>query len=97
LKRLITYDAKTKTITLNKAEGSYTSKFSKVKLVMVGFEDVSKTIKVGGKKATSGSERFSYLSAISKFDPITAAGKVDDIAAQTVVFDNTKDEVKVQW
>lgn len=97
LKRLISYDAKTKTITLSKVEGSYTSKFSKVKLVLVGFDDLSKSLKVGAKKTSPGSERFSYLSAISKFDPITAAGKVDDIAAQTVVFDNTKEEVKIQW
>ncbi|MDN4164094.1 glycoside hydrolase family 31 protein [Cytophagales bacterium LB-30] len=95
--RDIRYDAKTKSITLAKPEGKFASKYSKVKLVLVGFEDLSKTAKVGGKKATVAKDNLSYLKAISKFDPIGAAGKVEGIPTQTISFDNSSSEIKVQW
>ncbi len=59
-KREITFDPINKSISLSPVEGSFTSKYHKIKLVFHGFSDGLKCLKINGKKLSSDKQNGVY-------------------------------------
>lgn len=89
-KRDMTYDAAKKTITLNQPQGSLSSKFNYLKIVLTGFDDVN-TIKIGSKILNLSNELVSHLTPISRFDPQGLSNPVEGYMGKSTVIinDNT--------
>lgn len=96
-KRTISYDPVKKEISFEKAEGSFSSHFTEIKLVLHGFEDVEKTIKVDNKKINITKEFNSFMKPLSHFDPIGSAGAPEGDQVQTLKFANSNGKVTVKW
>jgi alpha-glucosidase len=94
-KRTITYDAAKKQITFAKAEGSATSKFKRIKLMMHGFANQS--IKVNNKAMKSGSEFYNFLAPISRFDPQGSSNAPEGRNVQSLMVDNSSNAFTLNY
>jgi alpha-glucosidase len=92
-KRLITYDAIKKVITINKAEGNYTSKFTKLKLVFHGFID---TDQINAGKSLQD-DIVSFLNPVSKFDPQGAFNAMEGYKVKSVVIQNATNKIEIKY
>ncbi len=95
-KRTITYDPANKTIVFDKAEGSLTSKFNTVKLVLHGFGNGA-TIKLNGKQNALNDDFISFLTPISKFDPQGSANPVVGENVKSVFVKNRNDRFLINY
>ncbi|MEO6150638.1 MAG: glycoside hydrolase family 31 protein [Mucilaginibacter sp.] len=95
-KRVITYNAATKSITFGKAQGSVTSKFKYVRLYLHGFGD-NTVIKAGGKQTTSKTEFVSFINPISKFDPTGVPNPVEGSNTRALTVANTGGEFIINY
>ncbi|WP_158797095.1 glycoside hydrolase family 31 protein [Pedobacter sp. L105] len=89
-KRTISYDPVKRSITFEKAEGTFTSKFNHLKLVFHGFAK-------GDKLNKTNDETLSFLSAISKFDPQGTANGVEGTAVKTMTLNNSSGKFAVTY
>jgi alpha-glucosidase len=94
-KRTITYDAAKKQITFAKAEGSATSKFKRIKLMMHGFANQS--MKVNNKAIKPGSEFYNFLAPISRFDPQGSSNAPEGRNVQTMMVDNSSNAFTINY
>ncbi len=94
-KRTMTYNATKKQITLGQVDGSVTSKFKHIKLMLHGFDGTS--IKVNGKSARSAQEFSSVLTPISKFDPTGTANSAEGKNVQTLLIDNGSKAITLNY
>ena len=92
-KREISYDAAASKITFGKAEGSLNSKFTKLKIILHGFDNSS--VKVNGNQTIVNNDYFSYLLPISKFDPQGAAGTADAEKVKSMVINNDSNALSI--
>ena len=91
-RRTIQYDPAAGTLTLNKPEGSYGSHFHHIALVLHGFDELT-SVKDNstGASLMVQDNRFSFLSAISRFDVQGGVTQTDSCPIKMVVFDNKND------
>ena len=74
------------------------SKFSTIRLLLHGFENLGHLV-VNGQKLGPSKEEYRFVAPISKFDPLGAT-KGEDLkitALQFIEFEHTHDEVKITW
>lgn len=95
-KRNMIYDGPSNTLTLEKAEGSFTSKFRHIALVLHGFGDQSQVTVNDAVVALQKTTTY-LLSPISKFDPQGQAKAADGSNTLTLVIRNSAEKVKVQF
>lgn len=89
-KRKITYDPAKRCVIVDKAEGTFKSKFNNLKFVFHGFSATDKLSK--GKE-----EQISFLNRISKFDPQGNANAVEGTAVKSVVLNNSSDKLIITY
>jgi len=94
-KRAIEYNAANKTITFNKVEGSFTSKFHSIKLVMHGFG--TSTVKINGQQTNLNDDFSALLNALSKFDPQGSARAADGERVKSIVVKNDNGQFTVAY
>lgn len=92
--RTITYDPAQQTLTLQKPQGSYSSQFHHIKLVLHGF-DGKQRITVNGTSTTVNSGPFSFLSPISRFDPQGSFIPAESCPVQVATFANGNELLNV--
>lgn len=94
-KRLIAYDPQNQTVSFDKKEGAFDSRFRMIKLVMHGFSAADlKNITVNGKIKTVRNEPIRLFTSNFSFADY---GPFDVKNVLTVSFPNNDDEIKVQW
>ncbi|MFD2245397.1 glycoside hydrolase family 31 protein [Pontibacter ruber] len=95
-KRTISYDPKKKTITFDKTDGSFKSKFNNVKVVLHGFDAKTK-YKFNGRKADVQDDLASFLAPISRFDPQGTSNPVEGYKVKNVVVKNSNDTFTISY
>ncbi len=89
-KRTITFDPSKRSLTFEKAEGSFRSKFNYLKVVFHGFNKEDKLNKTSG-------ETISFLSSISKFDPQGRANPMEGTKVRSLTIDNTSNKFAITY
>jgi alpha-glucosidase len=92
-KRTIRYDDR---LTLEKAEGNFTSKFNNIKLILHGF-DALQQVKVNGDVQSLQSSGINFLTPISRFDPQGGYAAPDICRVFTVSIKNSADRIVVEF
>jgi len=95
-KRIISYNPAANTITFDKVEGSLTSKFKNIKLVLHGF-NAATTVKLNGNQATLNDDFISFLTPISKFDPQGAANSIEGERVKSILFKNESNTISINY
>ncbi|EHQ30625.1 glycoside hydrolase family 31 protein [Mucilaginibacter paludis] len=95
-KRAITYDAAKNTIVFAKAEGTLTSKFKNIKLMLHGFAN-STSFKMNGAKMSITDDFVSFLTPISKFDPQGNANTAEGEKVKSIVIKNINDQFSINF
>jgi len=91
-KRTITYNPTTNTLSFGKVEGSFKSKFNKLKIVFTGFGNLT-GLKVAGKQTATNNEFISFLTPISKFNPQSDATNIEGYDGKSVIINNGNGEM----
>lgn len=94
-KRKISFNPASSKIEFEKTDGSYTSKFNQIKLILHGFDKTS--LSVNGNSQNLKTEYISMLNPISKFDPIGNEGKKDVSKCSVVTFKNDSGNISVSY
>ena len=94
-KRTISYDPTTNKITFDATEGSLSSKFNNIALVLHGWSNAS-SLSVNGANMQFQKTFTSMLNPLSKFDPIGNAGAAEGSNTFTTVFKNEGGKITVQ-
>jgi len=92
-KRTIRYDHQ---LILDKATGSYTSKFSNIKMILHGFGSLQQ-VKVNGGVQPIQSSGISFLSPISRFDPQGGYATTAVCQVQALSIKNSADRIVVEF
>lgn len=92
--RKISYHPADKKIILEKADGSYVSRFHHIKLLLHGF-DGQKRVSVNGSMVPLASTGYSFLSPISRFDPQGSSIPAESCTVQQATFDNGNQLINV--
>ncbi|MBC9911061.1 TIM-barrel domain-containing protein [Chitinophaga varians] len=92
--RTITYDPAQQTLTLQKPQGSYSSQFHHIKLILHGF-DSKQRVTVNGSTAAVSANPFSFLSPISRFDPQGSFIPAESCPVQVATFANSNELLNV--
>jgi alpha-glucosidase len=92
--RKISYHPADKKIILEKADGSYVSRFHHIKLLLHGFGD-QKSITVNGSALPLIATGYSFLSPISRFDPQGSSIPAERCTVQQATFDNGNQLINV--
>ena len=95
-KRAISYNAAQNTITFDKVEGSLTSKFHQMKLVLHGFGS-SSAIKLNGKQTNLNDEFISFINPISRFDPQGDSNPVEGQNVKSMVIKNDNAKISISY
>ena len=92
-KRNINYNPANRTVTFNKSEGSFKSKFNALKLIFHGY---FKPDKINGNMQLTD-DIVSFLNPISKFDPQGLKGNQDVIHVKSLVIKNSTDKFTLTY
>ncbi|WP_343667198.1 TIM-barrel domain-containing protein [Chitinophaga sp.] len=92
-KRTIHYDHQ---LVLDKVDGSYTSKFGNISLILHGFGPLQQ-VKVNGGVRPIQSSRINFLSPISRFDPQGGYATTAVCQVQTLSMKNSADRIVVEF
>ena len=92
-KRVITYDPAKKSIIFNKVDGSFSSKFHNIKLIMHGFDP---SLKLTGKQSLND-DYISYLTPLSKFDPQGNENSVIGEKVKSIVITNSPAQFSINY
>jgi alpha-glucosidase len=95
-RRSISFDPVKKSLVLNDAEGSFTSKFKRVKIMLHGFGNMS-ALKVNNSRSGTKNESIFFMNPLPHFDPQGTGGTPEMINVQTVVVDNGKGRISLSW
>ncbi|MEO6406092.1 MAG: TIM-barrel domain-containing protein [Ferruginibacter sp.] len=93
-KRTISYDPANKLISFSAADGSMTSKFNYIALVLHGF-DKGMPLKLDDVSITAKEGRSSMLNPVSKFDPLGTEGNAEGTPIQQVIIKNSSKAMRV--
>ncbi len=95
-KRELKFSGQNRRITFAKPSGAITSRFKEIKLILHGFESIEK-VTVNEASYNLQRESFSFLKAITKFDPMEPGGSVEEKVIKTISFDNTDQIIMISW
>ncbi len=95
-KRLMRFDPAAKQLSIRKKEGSYTSRFRKVQLMLHGFPDGAKFKTSGGDLKVAAAE-INLFDALEKTDPQFVEKMHKPVKVLTAIVNLTDDEVRVSW
>jgi len=95
-KRAIVFNPAKRSLTFNAAEGSYQSHFKTIKLILHGFDQISK-VQIAGAKSDLKSEKYCYLSAAASTDPQGGSFKVESNQVKTVTLKNDSGVIKLSY
>jgi alpha-glucosidase len=95
-KRVIEYRASKGQIIFGKTSGTYQSSLKRAKLVLHGFEDITKAV-VNSEGRSVIREVNRFFAAIEKFDPIHDPEAAPEENVQVLEFSYTQTEIVVQW
>jgi alpha-glucosidase len=90
--RTITYDPLHRNVVFAKPEGTFKSKFNTLRLIFHGFGDESN---FGDERFLK--EQFSFLSPISKFDPIGGNGRNEALNVKSKIVPNSSNAFNVKF
>ncbi len=90
------YDATTKAIIFNKTEGSLSSKFHQLKIMLHGFGDI-KTIKQNGIVQNLQDDFASFLTPVSVFDPQGSSNPVEGYKVKSFVIKNDDNKITINY
>lgn len=94
-KRRMIYDPAARTITLEKAAGQSSSRFSVISLILHGFGN-QQEIRVNGNSASLQSGNYAFIQPVSRFDPQGESNPVISCAVRTTSFRNVNEQINIQ-
>jgi alpha-glucosidase len=98
VKREIILESSRKKITFAKQEGTHTSKFTTVKLILHGFDTLPAEILVSGKKRSIQQERIPLLKSLAGYDPLGTQGQTSSQSlTKTISFPYVADAITIGW
>ncbi len=95
-KRVMQYDAKNKTVHLEKVDGNFASKFKNIKLVLHGFDSID-NFAINGQAANFVKDFVALLTPISKFDPQGVANPMEGENVLSCTIKNSNDEIDLKY
>jgi alpha-glucosidase len=96
LRRRISHHPGRRSLTLEKAEGNYTSSFRQMTFVFHGFPAMD-SLKVGGNTVAVSRKLHTFFEPYEKFDPIEEAMRIDQEEVQYARALYVTDDVTVSW
>jgi alpha-glucosidase len=98
-KRILSFDAASKTLRFTKPEGKRSSKFKQVRLVLHGFGGLPQEITVAGKKIALINDAVPLLKPSAGYDPLGTAqtGGAGRSQAKALIFGLSAEELSVKW
>jgi len=94
-KRLITHAGNDKKITFGETEGSFKSKYVRIRLILHGF--TVERLSIDQHSITLQKEKISYFIPYEKYDPINDPEKVFEEDVLVTVFENRKSKIEISW
>lgn len=95
-RRLIRYHDTLSQMIISPVEGSYKSKFKKIKLVFHGFPNLEEAA-VNFDRHTFLDEEFVFMAPLTRFDPVKESPHEESQMTQTMQFDNTPEQIVIKW
>ena len=95
-RRSISYSPANNSLSFSKAEGTFHSKFNYLKVVMHGW-NMAGPVTMNGNDIPMKTDSYNFLSAISKFDPQLAGGRVDGVRVRSFVVKNEAGAFSVRF
>jgi alpha-glucosidase len=95
-KRAISYDPANNTISLDKADGQFISKFKNIAIILHGFDDVTE-LTINGQKTELNESRFSYLAEQSIIDKSVKTVDVDFSDVMMTVIKNEGGKITIKY
>lgn len=95
-KRTISYTPAKNELAFAKAEGSLTSKFHYIKLVLHGFGSAS-AIKLNGRQTDLKDDFNAFINPVSRFDPQGTSNPTEGSKVKSVVFKNENDTILIKY
>src|SRR5690606_32295969 len=95
-KRAITYNPARKTISLEEVEGSFSSKFNQIKVVLHGFRQTSR-VKLNGSNTRLEDDFVSFIDPITRFDPQGVANPVEGYEVKSMVVPNDNGRIVLTY
>lgn len=94
--RMMTFDPASKQMVCEKANGRFVSHFTNLKLVFHGFEGMN-SLTVNGTQVPLKLHEISFISALSKFDPLGSKGAQAAAKLPVVLIKNSNDKIVIGW
>jgi alpha-glucosidase len=92
--RQFKYHHQSGSFTMGKVEGSYQSRFQKVKCYLHGFQDLQEVM-IKGQQTPVEQEELVFLPAVSSFDPLGKENISFPVGVQTFTFKNSDLEIEI--
>ena len=96
-RRTISLDPSGHSLTFEKAEGSYKSKFNNLKVVFHGFSNLPSDLKTPQGKAAFKNQNVSIVSGLPNFDPVGSGKAAPAAQAKAAVLPNSPDKIVLTW
>ena len=87
----------TKSIKLNNTEGGFKTRYSKVKLVLHGFDSTLKSVTINGKSTVLIPEINSFFAGLEKYDPIKDPEPAPEENVLVAEFEYQSKEIDIHW
>ena len=97
LTRTFRFDPAGNQIVMEKPEGSYASRFSKIALMLHGFADMKNNLKVNGQQAGVTTMTTDLLTTLSDKDPLNTGGRKFPQEVNRIMVENLKDKTIIAW
>ena len=95
-KRLISYNPDNQSIKFHQSIGNFKSKFTEIQLILHGFGPLD-NLTINGEEKPTRAVAFSYLKAITKFDPVEPKGQVIDEDVEVITIPDKGDMLEITW
>lgn len=95
-KRMIRYNGKGNTVTLDKQEGNFRSGITSIRLVLHGVLPIDR-IAVNGKPVDCATTLNTFFLPLEKYDPITDPDTMGEESVQVATFPYTKETIAITW
>ncbi len=94
-KRLLTHSGSDKKIIIEKTEGSFISKYARIRLILHGFS--VDRLSIDQQSINLQKEKMSFFIPYEKYDPINDPEKVFEEDVLVTVFENRKSKIEISW
>jgi len=95
--RYFLFDPDGKQIVIEAPVGSYQSKFSKIALIMHGFDDQKNKMKINGNKADVKEITLDLLTSLSEKDPLNTSGRNFPQVVNLLMIKNINGKFIINW